>query len=246
MTIPFVHTSLWITSHPHEYAFGGHMHPQVTGVYATAPMSCPPGARLVKTVRRGHIIDLDEDQISNTINEVSEEFMGMDYDLLSRNCNHFTDYLCRKLTGKGIPGWLNRAAKMGVAMPWLVPREWIKAPTVENSQGAIYDGGSVRAKGAGGGVLLLSDGSRGRLARLNTGQALENGDGTDSEDDSVGDRRQMSAIDFVINGPMESPMHEEEKIIEECHDKKGRTLPPSEIVPESIVVQIDTLNRYSK
>ena len=44
------------------------------------------------------------------------------------NCNHFTSYLCEKLTGRAAPSWINRAATIGVALPCVVPREWIDAP----------------------------------------------------------------------------------------------------------------------
>ena len=29
---------------------------------------------------------------------------------MDRNCNHFTNDLCQKLTGKAIPSWVNRLA----------------------------------------------------------------------------------------------------------------------------------------
>ena len=51
--------------------------------------------------------------------------MGTSYNLLTKNCNHFTSYLCQKLTGRPAPSWLNRAASIGVALPCVVPREWI-------------------------------------------------------------------------------------------------------------------------
>lgn len=43
--------------------------------------------------------------------------MGTSYNLLTKNCNHFTSYLCEKLTGRSAPSWLNRAASIGVALP---------------------------------------------------------------------------------------------------------------------------------
>lgn len=50
--------------------------------------------------------------------------MGTSYNLLTKNCNHFTSYLCEKLTSRSAPSWLNRAASIGVALPCVVPREW--------------------------------------------------------------------------------------------------------------------------
>lgn len=44
------------------------------------------------------------------------------------NCNHFTSYLVEQLTNRPAPSWLNRAASIGVALPCVVPREWIDPP----------------------------------------------------------------------------------------------------------------------
>lgn len=60
-------------------------------------------------------------EIEVIIKEASEAFQGTAYNLLSKNCNHFTQYLCEKLTGTPGPAWLNRAASIGVALPCVVP-----------------------------------------------------------------------------------------------------------------------------
>lgn len=48
--------------------------------------------------------------------------MGREYDLLGKNCNHFTSELCFELTGRRAPGWLNRAAGVGGRVPCVVPK----------------------------------------------------------------------------------------------------------------------------
>lgn len=45
--------------------------------------------------------------------ELSKKYRGDTYHLISRNCNHFTDDMCMQLTGKHIPGWVNRLARLG-------------------------------------------------------------------------------------------------------------------------------------
>ncbi|CRK21013.1 hypothetical protein BN1723_012225, partial [Verticillium longisporum] len=67
------------------------------------------------------------------------EFQGTSYNLLTRNCNHFTSELCLKLTGQSGPGWLNRAASIGVALPCVVPREWIDPPEYDMVDGELLD-----------------------------------------------------------------------------------------------------------
>lgn len=44
---------------------------------------------------------------------LSGKYHGDTYHLISKNCNHFTDEVCLRLTGKHIPGWVNRLAKLG-------------------------------------------------------------------------------------------------------------------------------------
>jgi len=38
------------------------------------------------------------------------------YDLIRRNCNHFSNWVARELTGRALPGWLNRPARICAAL----------------------------------------------------------------------------------------------------------------------------------
>ena len=71
--------------------------------------------------------------------QISEQFLGTSYNLLTNNCNHFTSALCERLTSKPAPGWLNRAASIGLALPCMVPREWVAPPDVETAEGELCD-----------------------------------------------------------------------------------------------------------
>lgn len=71
--------------------------------------------------------------------QASHRFQGTSYNLLTKNCNHFTSYLCEKLTGRPAPSWLNRAASIGVALPCVVPREWIAPPDHDTADGELLD-----------------------------------------------------------------------------------------------------------
>ncbi|KAK4659408.1 hypothetical protein QC762_109930 [Podospora pseudocomata] len=125
-----------------EYAYGGHDRPGLTGVYWTKPLTLPPGGTFRTEILHGFTL-ATEAEIDSIIRRASEEFLGTSYNLLTKNCNHFTSYLCEKLTGRPGPGWLNRAASIGVALPCVVPREWIEAPDFETHN-----------RGGGGGGLL--------------------------------------------------------------------------------------------
>lgn len=71
--------------------------------------------------------------------QASHEFQGTSYNLLTKNCNHFTSYLCERLTGRPAPSYLNRAASIGVALPCVVPREWIAPPDYDTADGELLD-----------------------------------------------------------------------------------------------------------
>lgn len=121
-----------------EYAYGGHDRRGVTGVYWTKPKTEPPGGTFKCELLHGFTL-APQNEIDAIIREASDEFLGTAYNLLTKNCNHFTAYLCEKLTGRPGPGWLNRAASIGVALPCVVPRDWIEAPDFDTADGELLD-----------------------------------------------------------------------------------------------------------
>ncbi|KAH8893693.1 DUF862-domain-containing protein [Thozetella sp. PMI_491] len=140
-TLWFLGTSLLhsgVVINGREYAYGGHDKRGVTGVYWTRPKSEPPGGTYRCEILHGFTI-APQNEIEATIRAASEEFQGTAYNLLTKNCNHFTSYLCRKLTGHAAPGWLNRAASIGVALPCVVPREWVEPPDFDTADGELLD-----------------------------------------------------------------------------------------------------------
>jgi len=121
-----------------EYAYGGHDKRGMTGVYWTKPKSEPPGGTFRCEVLQGFTL-APQDEIDAIIKKASEDFQGTSYNILNRNCNHFTSYLCEKLTGRSGPAWLNRAASIGIALPCVVPKEWIAPPDFETTEGELLD-----------------------------------------------------------------------------------------------------------
>ncbi|RWA06225.1 hypothetical protein EKO27_g8883 [Xylaria grammica] len=121
-----------------EYAYGGHDRRGVTGVYWTQPKTEPPGGTFRTEILQGFTF-ATQSEIDSIIRRASIEFDGSAYSILTRNCNHFTSYLCQKLTGRPGPGWLNRAANIGVALPCVVPREWIDPPDFETADGELLE-----------------------------------------------------------------------------------------------------------
>ncbi|GAU24623.1 hypothetical protein TSUD_289860 [Trifolium subterraneum] len=52
-------------------------------------------------------------KVNQIIRELSREWPGNSYDLLSKNCNHFCDEFCERLAVPKLPGWVNRFANAG-------------------------------------------------------------------------------------------------------------------------------------
>ncbi|KAF2970638.1 hypothetical protein GQX73_g2945 [Xylaria multiplex] len=121
-----------------EYAYGGHDRRGATGVYWTQPKTEPPGGTFRTEILQGFTF-ATQAEIDSIIHRASLEFDGSAYNILTRNCNHFTSYLCQKLTGRPGPPWLNRAASIGVALPCVVPRDWIDPPGADTADGELLE-----------------------------------------------------------------------------------------------------------
>lgn len=96
--------------HGMEYGFGAHEYPS-SGVFEVEPKSCP-GFVFRRSVLLGST-DMSRSDFQSFIEHLSSKYHGDTYHLIAKNCNHFTDDLCQRLTGKPIPGWVNRLARLG-------------------------------------------------------------------------------------------------------------------------------------
>jgi hypothetical protein len=192
-----------------EYAYGGHDKRGMTGVYWTKPKTEPPGGTWKCEVLQGFTVS-PQAEIDAIIKEASEAFQGTSYNLLNKNCNHFTQYLCEKLTGRPGPGWLNRAASIGVALPCVVPKEWIAPPDFDSADGELL-GEDEQDSHERSRMLSDTDTSHQRHS-FNDGRVI---DLTDDEWDSEEERRQGGS------GKGKAPVR----------DTSGRVVPPAERAP---------------
>ncbi|AEO66087.1 uncharacterized protein THITE_2113911 [Thermothielavioides terrestris NRRL 8126] len=193
-----------------EYAYGGHDQPGVTGVYWTKPRTDPPGGRFRCEYLHGFTL-ATQSEIDAIVRAASDEFLGPGYNLLTRNCNHFTSYLCERLTGKPAPGFLNRAASIGVALPCVVPREWIEVPDFETADGTLLDDEDDGPQ---------HHGERARMLRSSDEQPrLVGREGQDAAEEwnSEDERRRGGSG----KGKGKAPVR----------DTSGRALPPAETAP---------------
>ncbi|KAI0002779.1 DUF862-domain-containing protein [Xylariaceae sp. FL0662B] len=199
-----------------EYAYGGHDKRGVTGVYWTRPKVEPPGGTFKTEILHGFTF-ATQAEIDAIVRHASEEFLGPAYNLLTKNCNHFTSYLCQKLTGRPGPAWLNRAASIGVAMPCVVPRDWIEPPDFHTADGELLEGDDDDDDGFNDheGTRMLRQDSTRRLATAANEEDDEN-------DDEMG--RVASGEDGRRDGPVKGKGPA-------TRDTSGRTLPAAERAP---------------
>jgi hypothetical protein len=61
-------------------------------------------------------------EVQRAIDRLRTSWTGDTYDVLLRNCNHFADALCRELLGVGIPGYVNRLARIGSLARCCIPK----------------------------------------------------------------------------------------------------------------------------
>nr|GMD93332.1 deSI-like protein At4g17486 isoform X1 [Ipomoea batatas] len=113
--------------HGMEYGFGAHDFP-FSGVFEVEPKNCP-GFIYRCSIPLGRI-NMPVSEFHTFLENVASEYHGDTYHLISNNCNHFTDDMANRLTGKGIPGWVNRLAKLGALCNCLLP-ESLQVTTVK-------------------------------------------------------------------------------------------------------------------
>ncbi|XP_071715585.1 uncharacterized protein [Rutidosis leptorrhynchoides] len=110
-----------------EYAFGAHNY-SISGVFEVEPRSCP-GFIYRCSISLGHL-NMSASEFREFIETMASNYHGDTYHLISKNCNHFTDDICQRLTGRRIPGWINRLAKLGSFFSCLLP-DSLDATTVK-------------------------------------------------------------------------------------------------------------------
>ncbi|GAB2291314.1 hypothetical protein Dimus_025572 [Dionaea muscipula] len=104
--------------HGVEYAFGAHDYP-TSGVFEVEPRQCP-GFKFRKSILIG-TTSLDPKQAREFMEQQAGSYNGDSYHLIVKNCNHFCKDVCYKLTGKKLPKWVNRLARLGSACNCVLP-----------------------------------------------------------------------------------------------------------------------------
>ncbi|KAE9608374.1 putative PPPDE putative peptidase domain-containing protein [Lupinus albus] len=107
-----------IEVHGKEYGYGAHDFP-ASGVFEVEPRKCP-GFTYRCSINLGQV-NVPRSEFRTFIEKIVSEYHGDTYHLIYKNCNHFTNDVSCRLTGKRIPGWVNRLAKIGSLCSCLLP-----------------------------------------------------------------------------------------------------------------------------
>ncbi|CAM0871307.1 unnamed protein product [Alopecurus aequalis] len=114
--------------HGMEFGYGAHEYP-TSGVFQVEPKSCP-GFIFRRSVYVG-TTNMSRSEVRTFLEDLAEDYHGATYHLIVKNCNHFTADVCKRLTGKPTPGWVNRLARLGSVCNCVLP-ENIKVSAVRD------------------------------------------------------------------------------------------------------------------
>ncbi|KAI3727160.1 hypothetical protein L1987_66970 [Smallanthus sonchifolius] len=104
--------------HGVEYAFGYHDQ-MTTGIFEGEPKH-GEGFTFRKQILIGWT-EMNLREVRGIMEELAEDYKGISYNLITRNCNHFSNVVCVRLTGKSIPSWINRLARIGFLCSCIIP-----------------------------------------------------------------------------------------------------------------------------
>ncbi|KAH0870782.1 hypothetical protein HID58_077804, partial [Brassica napus] len=107
-----------VEAHGMEYCYGAHEYSS-SGVYEVDPKNCP-GFIFRRSLLLG-TTTMSLSDFRSYMEKLSSKYHGDTYHLIAKNCNHFTEEVCLQLTGKPIPGWINRLARLGSFCNCLLP-----------------------------------------------------------------------------------------------------------------------------
>ena len=128
--IGIYHTSIQINNT--EYWFGGHPE-DFTGVSEEVPFKNTKQFFFRETIMLGES-SLNYETIRSIIEKIKDKYTGKSYNVISNNCNHFTNELTAELLNKkNIPNFLNRVAYFLQYVKCIIPKNKITF-SKENSQ----------------------------------------------------------------------------------------------------------------
>jgi hypothetical protein len=94
-----------------EYSFGYLNDNKISGVFDIKPMSFEDGL-YVESIQLGNV---NRREFFNKMEKIKKEYLAKSYNLLTKNCNHFTNDFIKLLFGKdkSVPGKYTTLLKLG-------------------------------------------------------------------------------------------------------------------------------------
>ena len=135
-----------------EYTFAGN-ESSMTGVVTQRPRDSPQGWTFKQSEKLGSVA-LTKQEAKQLIGSLAGSFPGNSYHLTAKNCNHFTEAVCKKM-GLSFPSWINRAAKVGNVM-----RKVVGDSALAGAAGAAGGGGSQPVAVSGDIAAVSIDGDK--------------------------------------------------------------------------------------
>ncbi|KAM0018644.1 putative PPPDE peptidase domain-containing protein [Helianthus debilis subsp. tardiflorus] len=128
--------------HGVEYAFGSHEHSS-TGIFEGEPKRCD-GFTFRKQILIG-FTEKNRREVRRVMEDLAEDYKGISYNLITKNCNHFCNDACVRLTGNTIPRWINRLARIGSLCNCIIPASLSTIKVgIENNK--VCNDGEIRKK----------------------------------------------------------------------------------------------------
>ncbi|KAG5098611.1 hypothetical protein JHK82_048465 [Glycine max] len=127
--------------HGVEYGFGAHER-DTTGIFEVEPRHCP-GFTFRKSIFIGST-DMGPKDVRAFMERLAEEYSGNTYHLIQKNCNHFCEDVCVRLTGKSIPRWVNRLARLGFLCNCVLPPSLNETKVRQVTIDRVQEGGEKK------------------------------------------------------------------------------------------------------
>lgn len=162
-----------------EYTFAGG-----SGVFDHSPQEAPT-AKFRCGVEIG-MFEGGQPAVNQALEALRPKFGPDSYNLMSQNCNHFSDAMCRQLLSKPIPGYVNRMAILGACCASCLPPEMLQNSPVGGNSGGGGANSSPGFQMMGGGSRRLANGPAAPPAPVFGGSGQTLGSGSSATSNSGG------------------------------------------------------------
>ena len=136
------HTGVEVMGSEYSYATG-------VGIVESTPKEAPVGATFRESIDLGSFEKGGD--LKHAIANLSREFGPRNYNLFTKNCNHFSNAIVFYLLEIDIPSHINRMADMGSYVSCLLPKQVLEgAPVGGNSRSGgiqVYRGENISGFG---------------------------------------------------------------------------------------------------